>query len=167
MTLASLRTDKSSHQTRLDLKRTFYKWGVSQWDAPSSARIGGQDATVRFVLRGESKVMTCSHFPSYEQNLRALYLAIEGLRLADQRHILEQYRQFFQALPPPNGAMPTQHDPYRVLNVTPSASLEVCEAAYRALSKAAHPDRGGDDRKMRELNAAIEAIRQARAGARS
>lgn len=51
-----------------------------------------------------------------------------------------------------------------VLYVLPNAPEIVVKAAYRALSKAAHPDRGGDTHGMTKLNLALEAAQAARGG---
>jgi len=50
-------------------------------------------------------------------------------------------------------------DPYRVLGVSPAATAAEIKAAYRALVKRHHPDAGGDDRTILELNAAWEVLR--------
>ncbi|MBD2423625.1 J domain-containing protein [Cyanobium sp. FACHB-13342] len=49
-------------------------------------------------------------------------------------------------------------DPYRVLGVSPAATAAEIKAAYRALVKRHHPDAGGDDRTILELNAAWEVL---------
>jgi hypothetical protein len=54
-------------------------------------------------------------------------------------------------------------DPYRTLQVDPTAEEIVIQAAYRALMKRHHPDRGGDDAVARRLNAAWALIGDARA----
>lgn len=51
---------------------------------------------------------------------------------------------------------------YSVLFVTPSAPVEVIEAAYKALARKYHPDNGGDTQRMQEINAAYSALRKAR-----
>ena len=45
------------------------------------------------------------------------------------------------------------------ISTAPDAPKEVAEAAYRALSRYAHPDVGGSAEKQAVLNAAIEAVR--------
>jgi hypothetical protein len=50
---------------------------------------------------------------------------------------------------------------HAMLGVLPDAPLEVIDAAYRALAKKHHPDRGtGDTEKMQEINAAYARIRR-------
>lgn len=59
-------------------------------------------------------------------------------------------------------------DPYKVLEVSPSASDDEIQKAYRKLVKKYHPDvNPGDEnaeRKMREINAAYDQIRNIREG---
>jgi hypothetical protein len=51
-----------------------------------------------------------------------------------------------------------EQDPYRVLGVSPLDSPEVVRARFRELALERHPDRGGSEAKMRELNVAYEKI---------
>jgi len=49
-------------------------------------------------------------------------------------------------------------DPYKVLEINNRASSLVIKAAYRALIKSAHPDHGGSETKVKELNLAYEIL---------
>jgi molecular chaperone DnaJ len=49
-------------------------------------------------------------------------------------------------------------DPYQVLGVASSATAAELKAAYRALVKQHHPDAGGDEHRILELNAAWEVL---------
>jgi molecular chaperone DnaJ len=49
-------------------------------------------------------------------------------------------------------------DPYQVLGVATSATAAEIKAAYRALVKQHHPDAGGDEHRILELNAAWEVL---------
>ena len=50
-------------------------------------------------------------------------------------------------------------DPYGVLGLPPTATPDEVAASYRRLAKAWHPDRGGGDDRMAELNAAYDLLR--------
>jgi hypothetical protein len=47
-------------------------------------------------------------------------------------------------------------DPFRVLGLTPQATLAEVRAARRRLALEAHPDRGGSEGRMQEINRAFE-----------
>lgn len=49
-------------------------------------------------------------------------------------------------------------DPYATLCVPPGASADDIKASYRRLSRAHHPDHGGDAARFRELAAAYEVL---------
>jgi curved DNA-binding protein CbpA len=49
-------------------------------------------------------------------------------------------------------------DPYRVLQVDPSANQLVIQAAYRVLAQIFHPDVSGDEAEMKRINAAWEIL---------
>lgn len=53
---------------------------------------------------------------------------------------------------------PEAADHYRVLQVDPSADVEVIQAAYRVLARRFHPDLAGDDAAMKRINAAWEVL---------
>ena len=48
-------------------------------------------------------------------------------------------------------------DPFAVLGLTPDVSIAEVRAARRRLAFEAHPDRGGDEGRMRQLNEAFDA----------
>jgi hypothetical protein len=56
--------------------------------------------------------------------------------------------------PEPPPAKPKAGDPYVTLHLLPSAPPEVVKAAYKALAVLNHPDKGGDEEKMKRLNEA-------------
>ena len=49
---------------------------------------------------------------------------------------------------------------YRMLGLSPSASWDEIERAYRAKAKVHHPDRGGDEDTMRALNEAYSRLKR-------
>lgn len=158
-------TTKTWYETKSELETTFDKWGVRDFQvvgAPSGNRHSWnltdaqRTVTVRFLHRsGNEVVLTMRAQPRPEDNLRVLYLGIESLRLNEARGISDVVREALLQLPAP----PTVRDPFEVLGVRPDAPAEVIEASYRALSKQRHPDHGGSDVAMRELNDAYERVR--------
>jgi hypothetical protein len=62
--------------------------------------------------------------------------------------------------PPPRQAPPRSRPPaskptlYDLLEVSPKASTETINAAYKSLAKRHHPDKGGDVEKMKRLTVA-------------
>jgi len=108
-------------------------------------------------------------------NLALIAKATELMRLASVRNVTDLivliYRQTHPQPPTINiktdrvefssaSSSAQPGGPYAVLYVARSAPLPVCEAAYRALAKLAHPDQGGSTATMQRLNAAIEHIRK-------
>jgi DnaJ-class molecular chaperone len=67
--------------------------------------------------------------------------------------MLERAFTGFAALPPKGG---TERPWWEVLGVTEHAPADVVKAAYRRLAAEHHPDRGGDQDKMAQLNRAYE-----------
>ena len=49
-------------------------------------------------------------------------------------------------------------DPFAVLGVNPDATLDEVRAARRRLAAQFHPDHGGDDTRMGEINVAFDAV---------
>ena len=47
-------------------------------------------------------------------------------------------------------------DPFAVLGLPPTATLDDVRAARRRLAKSVHPDHGGDEARMREVNRAFD-----------
>lgn len=91
-------------------------------------------------------------------NLSVLRLAIEALRLNEKRGIDQLMREAYRQLP--SGEVAPRRDPYEVLGVLPGSPLSVVEAAYRFKAQAAHPDKGGSNEAMAELNVAYEAVKE-------
>jgi hypothetical protein len=96
------------------------------------------------------------------ENLTAIYHVIEARRTEMRHGTLELVRaslQGFRALPPPN--VRSWRD---VLNIKGPATREMVSDAYRKLAAERHPDRGGSDAMMAELNhARDDALREVEA----
>ena len=92
-------------------------------------------------------------------NLQAIHHIIEARRVELRHGTLALVRATFagfKALPAPAAS-----DWWTVLGVEQTASLEEARAAYRRAASAAHPDRGGTDARMAEVNRAWEQAQEA------
>lgn len=152
----SLNTTKATEQTRHAIEETFRKWGIDEYRIPRDGRGVSGPARLIFYVNDQPQELTCARFYGYRTNLRALYLILEALRLAQERGIMKELARAAIAMLPAGerGRMP-----HEVLGIAPDAPLEVAEAAYRVLARKRHPDTGGTEQQMKELNAAIEALR--------
>jgi hypothetical protein len=116
---------------------------------------------VYFELNGKQKVFACETFTTVKDNIRAIGLTIEALR-AMQRfgatEMLERTLNAFDALPPPAA----KRNWWDTLECKQDASREVIEANYRRLARDRHPDRGGSNDAMAELNDAKRLALEAR-----
>lgn len=165
MSSYNLRTEKSPEDTMRELWRTFEQWPDAEFMHARNLKDVNQTAEVYFEFRGEPVRIKYGAQWRYRDNLRAIYLTLESLRMAYKRglgDILTNTVSQMLAL----GEGARQRDPYEVLGVRPDAPIEVVEASYRALAKAAHPDAGGSTDAMAELNDALERVKSERAVAR-
>ena len=104
-------------------------------------------------------VMACDQWRKVHANVRALGLAIDGLRAIDRSgasQILERAFQGFTALPADAGADGTPHwrEVFRLDQQV--VTRDQVEDIYRALARVRHPDAGGTNEQMIELNRARE-----------
>jgi len=164
-----LHTNKTWSDSERELRETFQKWGVHRFaiepntqsrNLNSKYLIGTERAvTVRYwkAARGEPErevVLSLDTQESPALNLRALGLCLEEMRMLDVRGIGEVAASAYMQLAAPK----TERDPYEVLGLRPGADAVLVNAAYAALAKQAHPDKGGTDVAMAELNAARDAL---------
>jgi hypothetical protein len=109
-----------------------------------------QGVAVYFTLNGRPMVIACDRYQRAAANLRSLGLALEAMRQL-ARHgggvMMERAFAGFAALPRPPSC-------WDVLGVEEGASRADIERAFRHRAKKVHPDAGGNDYAMAELNAA-------------
>ena len=125
--------------------------------------IADPGVAVYFGLKDRPLVMARDRFKTLAGNLRSLTLAIEAMRQLE-RHggstMMERAFQGFAAIAPPDWKKPWRE----VFDVKPDWSGDVA-ALYRAKARNRHPDAGGSDTLMAELNVAYaEAKRELGAG---
>jgi len=134
--------------------------GMPYADA-AKRRIHDPGVALYFTLKGRQLVMARDKYWRPEDNLRSLYLTIVGLR-AIERHggatMMERAFSGFASLPPPPGGTsgPEKRDWRVVLGFEPSErpTRDDVQTAFRRMARDAHPDAGGSDERMQELNVA-------------
>jgi hypothetical protein len=106
---------------------------------------------VFFSLKGKPVAMPCDTYTTIAGNMAAIAEHIKATRMIARYGVATMSEMYagFAALPAPDGA-----DWWEVLKLPRTASRDDIEAAFRTLARERHPDRGGSDHQMAELNAA-------------
>lgn len=101
--------------------------------------------------------MACDRFRDGTENVKAIAMTLQRLRQINDYGCYSVERAMrgaaYDALPPPQTAKP-KRPWWDVLGVTATTPRVVIDAAYKALAKTMHPDKGGSAEEMAELNAA-------------
>jgi hypothetical protein len=122
---------------------------------------------VWFVWDGRERCIAVDRYAKLEHNLQAIHHVLEA-RVTEARHgglrIVQQTFTGFVALPSPESL--GGKSAWEVLGLSPSTArlmnaVEVIERAYREKAKSIHPDAGGSEASMAELNAARDAAKTA------
>jgi DnaJ domain len=164
----------SLQTTAVELERELRGWGAKNAVVGSDLTFGpsGINAStvrdpgvaVRFEIKGITLTLAIDRYYHLQDNYRALMLSVASLRRLERdgtQQIFAQVVSGLKALPSPAD----QASPWSVLEVTPGASAEVIEAAYRAKAKRTHPDQGGSADAFQALQRAREAaLREVRHG---
>lgn len=119
---------------------------------------------VYFQLKGESLALACDTFTTVAQNIAALANHIAAVRSIERYGVASaaETLRAFSALPAPD-AKPTPRPWWAVLGFGGPGALEglpaaarfgALSAAYTAAARSAHPDAGGTDAAMAEVNGA-------------
>lgn len=110
---------------------------------------------VYFTYKGKQMCFACDRYKAAEYNMHAISLTISALRGIARwgtGDMMESAFSGFAALPAPGQA---QTRGWReVLEVSQNDALDQVKDNYRRLSAIRHPDRGGSDAAMSELNGA-------------
>lgn len=161
----SINTKKSWSATQQDLAIEFERWGVTEWDTnyPRGARLEGysqsetdRGVTLTYTLRGKQVTLSMNKQPRAVDNIRVLYKVIESLRLNELRGMNEVFEQAYLQLVAPV----TEKTPWEVLGIYPGSPIEIAEASYKVKAKELHPDAGGSEADMKQLNQAIQKLRE-------
>jgi hypothetical protein len=115
---------------------------------------------VYFDLRGKPYCMPCDTYQSVGGNIAAIAAHIEATRAIERYGVASVDEMFtgFAALPPPSYKRPWRD----VLELRSRTVVDpaLVEEAYRRLARERHPDHGGSDEMMAELNAARDEARK-------
>lgn len=130
---------------------------------PRSGQPQPQDpgVCVYFQLNGEPYAMACDRYTSVADNLAAVAAHIDATRAITRHGVAtaaETLRAFL-ALPDPTTSVIRQW--WEVLGLSARPAPSEVDAAYRRLAAERHPDRGGTDAQMAELNCARDAAKKA------
>lgn len=161
---------KTWGQEREELTRIFDLWGVRQWEI--DCEYWGQKSANYLQTKQQRSVYVKFAHPSGQMiqlkmdsesraidNLQQLRLGLNEMRNIYRRGLESMVRTAYMQLNAPE----IVRDPYEVLGVRPDEDIEFIEAAYKIKAKRAHPDMGGSEEAMKNLNDAIERIRAAKA----
>ena len=125
---------------------------TNEWSQSGRATEAG--VALYFGREGHTLVFACDHYSTITANVVAITKHIAALRAIDRYGVgsLDQVFAGYRALPERTDA----RDCYAVLGVTATATEAEIQAAFRRQAKRAHPDAGGSDAAMAELNNAYE-----------
>lgn len=118
---------------------------------------------IYFTWDGISTCIAVDRYQKVEDNLQAIHHVIEAERTKLRHGGLNIVRAAFRgyaALPPPSSFKSKPW--HETLGVSKTAPLSEIEAEYKRRAKVAHPDNGGSQDRMAELNAAIAQARKER-----
>ena len=123
-----------------------------------SGRLDDPGIAVYFKFKNKPLVMARDGFVSVAGNLRSLTLAISGIRQIERhggKYMMERAFTGFIAIAPPDWKKPWRE----VFGIKPDWTGDISQL-YREKARNRHPDAGGNDSLMAELNVAYAEARQ-------
>lgn len=135
----------------------------------AESRLADPGVAVYFAIDGRPMVMASDRYETCAANLRSVGLAVEYLRGLERHgggHMMARAFGGFAQLPPPEGAAAPAERPWREVfaplpdGLAKADLLLIVEARYRAAARTAHPDQGGSNETMIQLNAALARARE-------
>lgn len=112
---------------------------------------------VYFELDGRQQCIPCDRWRTCEENARAIWKSIQAIRGLDRwgaKSFVEAAFKGFEALPP------AASDWRSVLKVGQHCTWNDVRESYRKLARTAHPDHGGSEHQMADVNLAYEAAKK-------
>jgi hypothetical protein len=116
---------------------------------------------IYFQLAGKPHAMPCDTYDRVADNIAAVAEHIKATRAIDRYGVATVAEMFsgFVALPAPGAAKPWRE--VFGFEVGQRVTMDDVNAVYRVLAMGRHPDAGGSDAQMAELNAARDQAREA------
>lgn len=146
---------------RVDAKAPWHPGVILEFEKPIFGENGAAPQWVKMRL-------PCDTYRLWEDNLRAIAMVLEGLRMIDRHEVSSgaQY-QGYRALPPKPGEMTleeaaaflAEHGGVPGAEGTLLKFQSFAETAYKAAAKALHPDKGGSAEEFAKLEKAVSMIR--------
>lgn len=160
LTIAVARERLNEEVTRLGVRNPILSTNVELRSdgQPRSDRRDPADPGVAlyFTIKGKPVVLACDKWDRVADNIAAIAKHIESIRGQARWGVgsLEQAFAGYDALPGPETV--TKRTWRQVLQLEPGArpSADLLRSLYRKLAMERHPDRGGNDALMAELNSA-------------
>lgn len=123
-----------------------------------ASRPADPGVSIWFSWDGLQVCIPVDRYTTVEANLQAIHHIIEARRTELRHGTLALVRATFTGFK----ALPSGHRHWRdVLGLREGADLAAVDAAYRRLARERHPDQGGSDAMMAELNRARDEARKA------
>lgn len=117
---------------------------------------GDPGVAVWFQWDGFSVCIPIDRYRTPAENLQAIHHIVEARRTEMRHgtlHLVRASFHGFKALPPPPGAKP-KRPWWDVLEISPTADSAAINRQFQLLAQKRHPDKGGSDAAMAELNQA-------------
>ena len=153
-----VKTSRSHHELRKDIKKWLMRVGVNGSDIEVLTGVKGEGAKVSYVYNGKKFELTSFNQQDITNNLAALEILIHSRVLGIERDI-ETVEQAFSRF-----MLPENTDPYSILGLARGASMDVVEAVYKKLALTHHPDMGGIAKEFIRIKDAYETIKEERKG---
>lgn len=140
--------------TNLETRRD----GLPRSGQPEPADPG---VAVYFQLGGKPHCLPCDTYSTVAANIAAVAAHIEATRAIERYGVASVAEMFagFMALPSPDEKRPWR-DVLELRRFGSSATMEMAEENFRRLARERHPDAGGSDAMMAELNRARDDARR-------
>ena len=166
----SRRFEVSWHKALRDMRETFRKWENDEWDVlrtyhgVKTRNLTPEQRRVTVVWQTNDRAarhveVSCDRWDDPADNLRALWYAVESIRMNEQRGVGDLAAHAYAQLPSPDphrSALETLELP---ASIGPDDIPDAVRDSYRRLAKVHHPDvEGGDADRFKAITAARDEL---------